>query len=352
MGVEERLVFELITRMIEMVDAKKYTGIYSITGCSKRSGYVVFEADSPEAIKTFCAPMCYVEAHRIQFVPLDMRISLLQIPITDVPNGAWVRITRGLYMGDLGYVMHSPDGPAPDDSMDSPRIEYYEVLVVPRFPYHAGTLKLPPTKLKRNVNAGLKAKTMRRPWPHLLKIRRLRALGFEIPDPSRQIVTFKAQRFLAGLCIQRFKRASFYPTFPRSSPEIQPFLDSRSRYRHLTWDHAETLNKTERVVMQPGFAFELRYGDRVEVRHGTLQGTSGRIVHIQDNDIWVRPEGTQDPDYTVCVPSGDVRRLFKDGDSILVKEGPTARRRAYVWSLDHLPELKCIDDETLEHVSL
>jgi ribosomal protein L24 len=235
----------------------------------------------------------------ITLVPEEECNQLIRMP--SIPNamvkGGWARIKRGHYKGDVAFVTAVKD-------------DNVRVLVVPRILYDV-------------------CPAWTRAPPALFDADRARTIFGQ--DAVRQLnrdsderYTFQQMTFKAGLLEQVFGMKELtsedvYPTLE----EIQLFSQSSG------WDRgARDAWEANRA------AAALRERDRVQILSGEFRGALGIVVNKRSDSVQIQLShhdgNVLDEDFRLELSVDQVRRFFKPGDYVRIREGAHAVRYGYV----------------------
>ena len=239
-------------------------------------------------------------------VPPDERVQLVSMPTVQNPlsEGTWVRIKKGKYKGDVGYII-------------SVRNDVKVLLLlVPRIHYQEGPV-------------------WTRPPQDLFYVDLARAVFGEhkVIRLANDTFLFQEQRFEGGLLVHSFRHEvlEVESAFPLLE-EIELFGQSPC------WD-ARARVKWEADVV----AAALRVGDRVEITEGELEGSVGRVTRKDNDRIEVQPldhcleQRRFDIHLRVELLPSQVRRIFKIGDFIRVRCGNHTGQYGYIVKIQTEP---------------
>ena len=240
----------------------------------------------------------------MHLVPLSERVQLLQMRTgkLGVDVGDWVRIKRGTYSRDIGYVLHV-------DSL-TPQVR---LLVVPRITYRLGTLKSRPGKRPK----------AQRPPRALLDINLARTItgSYKLNGPD-----FKCMTFMERLLIKEYKQHNLI------TKNVHPTYEEISLFHGNT---AVTVSAIQEWEAADAIS-ALRIADRIEVLVGELKGCSGVIFDIRDDvaTVEIHQEGNATPDkHLLDIPLRDIRKSFCDGDFVRIRHGVHAGVTGYILSV-------------------
>ena len=221
-----------------------------------------------------------------QLVDLDDRPMLLDMSLNSwLPSltaGSWVHVKRGLYKGDLGLV----------EGYDSS--ESCSVLLVPR------------------LTMSRKRKLKFRPPKALFdEVAARNVFGEKAVEVRNQLRMFRKQMFSGGFLIMQCELAQL------SLETAQPSQDELELFRLCEY-WAQPSSSTS----------PLQAGDRILIRYGTLQGSSGFVVEANKSTVRF---SLSDNKTAVCeVQAREVRKNFAPGDFVEVLEGPERGATGFV----------------------
>ena len=274
------------------------------------SGHLYVEAISPEIVRRSLAGVSAFVRWRegILLVPIQERVELLGKSGFNRLTSDWVRVKRGLYRHDLGYVLRHENFSSKITFALVPRLSYNPYSANPK----AGT--------KRQA-----APTGTRPSKALLDLDRARQIDkVESSRSHNDYLKFQGKHFRGGLLIRQHSGHDLITknVTPRYE-EIQFFRASPCVGLSVIrkWQIADSLAT-------------LQAGNRVEILTGELKGSLAVVDDIQDNISNVRPLNlsgdTGIGHETLQLPIKHVRKAFLPGDFVQVRHGVDAGNRGYV----------------------
>ena len=234
----------------------------------------------------------------ITLVPPDEHLQLLKMPIVCNPiaKGNWVRIKKGAYNGDIGYVTLAQG-------------DQLQVLVVPRVSYQ-----------RRQDSPS------NRPCRSLFDADLARAVfGSEkVAQSGGGVFLFEGQRFKNGLLEVKYHRQALgFGGVRPTLEEIELFSDSPG----WDWRARARWNAEEEEAA-------LRMDDRVQITKGEFKGYLGIITHRDNDTVNVHLFSENNKSFgdhlLLQFPSAHVRKYFKIGDYIHVRLGIHAGKCGYV----------------------
>lgn len=238
-------------------------------------------------IKRFGAPIKQAYVHRA-VIPLpehERRLVDLQVESNgDLSRrfavGSWVKISSGLYAGDVGKVYHSTS--TSDD---------IQVLVAPRLPQD-------PSQYYRHPRKGY---PQIRPSPTLCVLDNVPNGDLE-PGPVPHSFRVGDEVYLTnGLQLLTVQGLHYARPMQRPSAE-DVWL--------FTVAGCDTVLETNRSF--------LGSGDSVEIIRGVAQNVLGIVLRVDGESVEVEVG----EDSSMCANMSDVRRIFSPGDSVAVRLGP------------------------------
>jgi transcription elongation factor SPT5 len=292
-------------------------GSVSITAAFVRDclpGHIYIEATSPEVVRRSLVGMSAFVRWRegILLVPIPERIQLLRMSEFDAFASDWVRVKRGLYRHDLGFVLGHENF--------SSSVTF---AVVPRLSYNPDSTHAK-TGTKRQASPT-------RPSQALLDVDRARRLGKVQGSRSRKgYLKFQGMYFHGGLLIRQHSVHDLIAkgVTPRYH-EIQLFRASPCIDLSIirNWQIADSLAN-------------LQAGNRVEILTGELKGSLALVNDIQDRILKVElldvSENTGICQDILQLPKEHVRKAFLPGDFVQVRHGRDAGNRGYVVTTSEL----------------
>jgi transcription elongation factor SPT5 len=273
-------------------------------------GTVYIECDDPQDIcRVFQHVHVLSTVRPITLVSPNEFVELINTPNlkNTVSEGTWVRIKKGKYQGDAGYVASL--------RKDQKAL----VLLVPRIHYQEGPV-------------------WTRPPQDLFRVDLARTVFGEkaVKHLANNTFQFQEEIFEDGLLARYFRHGALEAETAFPLPEEIELFDQSPR-----WD------ARARADWEAGvFAAALYIDDWVEILEGELQGTVARITRKNNDGIEVQPyfynmdQNPFDEHFRVTLPPRHVRRNFKVGNFIRVRCGDHAGKYGYIVNM--------LDDRTLE----
>ena len=270
---------------------------------------IYIEAPSPADIRRTFERVHTVYLYRgINLVPTAERVQLLELgSLNVIAKGDWVRIKRGTYKGDVGYVVNT-------DTFHS-RVR----------------LRLLPCLSYQKNPGGLKRALPTRPSPTLFDPERVRKVfGLDSVKQRRNgYFTFKAMTFKNNLLERHL---GFHDL---DADGVRPTLQEIGLFgQSLGFDQSIVLRwEAEEATAA------LNVGDRVEILRGEQKGCIGTIIDKRENIAQVHvgePERITVEDLLLDIPAGQLCKSFKLGDYIQVRHGIHAGEYGHIVKLPEL----------------
>ena len=261
-------------------------------------GVIYVQSKSPSHIKrAFEGTHRMVDRNKIiTHMPEEECNQLICMPSISnaIVKGDWVRIKRGHYKGDVTYVTAVKDK--------------VRLLTVPRILYDVcpASTRAPPALFDAD-----------------------RACTIFGPDAVRQInadetYVFQRMTFKGGLLEQVFdiKQLTFKNIYP-TPEEIQLFSQSTG------WDR-----KARDAWEAKGAAAALRERDRIKILTGEFRGALGIVIDKRTDSVQIQlsqdDRNGLNEDFRLELSVAQVRKFFKLGDYVRVREGVHAGKHGYV----------------------
>ncbi|KAJ2852183.1 transcription elongation factor spt5 [Coemansia brasiliensis] len=307
-GKERDIVMAAARRVLQWTNSGKFSNVFSIYSRDGLSGYIYVEARSQADAQAALEGIPGVFASKMTLVPVDDMVDVVKVKtqIRRLNAGAWVRMRRGNYAGDLAQVV------ATIESSDA-----VEVRLVPRIDYNAD---------------GRANRRGTRPAPRLFSIEEARRADPRTLSSRQNEILWKSERFIGGYLHKDVRIASL------QVDEVKPTLEEIAAFAAGETDGDEQAAiaalASQAAAASAGGVDEangltgrdLQPGENVEVIEGDLAGVVGVVRSIESNNI-VRVE----PDMgalrrgartgTMSFPARQLRKRFSTGDHVKVLSG-------------------------------
>ena len=292
-------------------------------------GMIYVEARSQEQVQHSLNGLVNVFPGRgIVLVPIEEMATLLQYKkkVNPITEGAWVRIKRGKYQGDLAQVVDMTENGEEVGLKFIPRIDLNPKDDVSG-PNADG-------KKRKKMGSGLSIST--RPPQRFFNVEEvIKVYGRKsvAMRSKARVYVFQNDTFKDGY-IEKDIRLSGIQT-----DDVNPTLDEITKFvKQQDGEEgegavdlsviADASKKAAMVVLQPGDHVEVFEGEQTGV-HGTVQSITGEIVTLSAEGLDLEGHTT----VQVEVPARSVRKKFKPGDHVKVMAGHNADETGLVVSV-------------------
>ncbi|KAF8717204.1 Transcription elongation factor SPT4, partial [Rhizoctonia solani] len=325
-GREKELVFSLMRKYMDKEHTNNPLEIFSAFQRDSLPGLIYVEAHDAKQVSTALNGLvgAYVSSG-IKLVPIDEMSSLLKIKRveTTVQPGAWVRIKRGKYAGDLAQVIDVTENGEEVGLKFIPRID-----LTPRDDAMGGGVD---PKTGKRKKPGMSIPTGRPPQRFFNVEEVTKAYGpRSVGRRQANAYVFMNDTYKDGF-IEKDIRLSGIQT-----DNINPTLDEIAQFARIHGEDgapgdvdlsaiAEASRKAATAVLQPGDHVEVFEGEQTGV-HGVVESISGEIVLLRATHIDI--EGQK-----IEVPARSVRKRFKAGDHVKVMAGKNTDETGLVVSV-------------------
>lgn len=280
----------------------------------------------------------------IMLVPIEEMASLLQYKkkINPITEGAWVRIKRGKYQGDLAQVVDMTENGEEVGLKFIPRID-----LNPKDDVGGQNVD---GKKRKKMGSGLSVST--RPPQKFFNVEEV------IKVYGRKMVAMRAKGHVYVFQNDTYKDGYIEKDIRLSgiqTEDVNPTLDEITKFvKQQDGEEgdvvvdlsiiADASKKAAIIVLQPGDHVEVFEGEQTGV-HGTVQSITGDIVTLSADGLDLDGQGVE-----VEVPARSVRKKFKAGDHVKVMAGHNADETGLVVSVvDNV--VTFLSDMSLEEVS-
>ncbi|KAG8216091.1 hypothetical protein J3R82DRAFT_8092 [Butyriboletus roseoflavus] len=337
-GRERDIVFSLMRKAIDLEYTAQPLSILSAFERDSLPGMIYVEARSAQQVNQACKGLVGVYPSRgITLVPIEEMASLLQIKKQDltVTPGAWVRIKRGKYQGDLAQVMDITENGEDVGLKFIPRID-----LNPRDDASVDGRK------RKKAATGIS--TMRPPQRFFNYEEVVKVYGRKQVSKRNQVYVFQNDTYKDGFIEKDFKLSAL------QLDDVNPTLDEITRFTRGQ-DGAENENPVDLSIIaeasRKAAISVLQPGDHVEVFEGEQAGVHGVVDSINQDVVTLTAVGVDIDGQKVDVPARSVRKRFKPGDHVKVMTGQNADETGLVVSVsDNV--VTFLSDMSMQEVSV
>ncbi|RMZ75973.1 hypothetical protein DV737_g5043, partial [Chaetothyriales sp. CBS 132003] len=319
-GKERELVRKLMQKMLERAKTGKAMEICSVfeRGEGSMRGYIFVEAFDKRNVDAALADVSDVYPRtKTNLVPIKEMPDLLRVNKSKELNpGDYVRIKRGLYVGDLGVVEDVVANGLEVTVKLVPRLTYGADDDVPRASMAGGE---DAAKRKRGGGFGPGANPASRPPARLFSEAEAKKRHSRFLQSNRGLTgksfTYRNDTYEDGFLIKEFRLQHL------QRENVQPKLEETQMFTKTGQDGSETLDlETLKKSLHDNTTAESSYqvGDEVEVFAGEQKGIIGRTERTSGNIVSIKVTEGELRDQIVEVPVRSLHKRFREGDNVMV----------------------------------
>lgn len=310
-GKEREVVMSITKRIDEQLRYGRPCRVYSaFERGGTMSGYIYVEADAKQEMMSLVDGVIHLFLGT-EAKPIDVKERpelLRKRKRTPLEEGKYVRMTRGLYKGDLAKVTE-----VNGNGLDC------QVQLVPRLDYG----------LNEDANAADGAKRKRPAFGRMLerppqklfneteaKKRHMKHLNM-VGSGTQKIYTYKGKEYQNGFLIEEVKVNHV------SAENVNPRMEELQFFTTPATDGSDGMDllavQAAQKATQTGSSFIT--GDTVEVYDGEQKGLKGVTVTSKGDIVTIRVTEGELTGRRIDTPVRTLRKLFKDGDHVKVIGG-------------------------------
>ncbi|CAB16890.1 Transcription elongation factor spt5 [Schizosaccharomyces pombe] len=283
-GKEKDIVFTIMRKAMDLQYTSSPLEIISAFQRDSLVGYIYVEARKQSHVLDALNGVLNVYTNNMILVPIKEMPDLLKVQkqVVELLPGAYVRIRRGKYAGDLAQV----------DNLSENGLTA-RVRIVPRIDYSDG--------LKRKNSAT-------RPQARLFnESEAFKSNPSKFSKRGPRLFLFNNEEFEDGFLVKDIRISSLI------TEGVNPTLDEVSKFN----PNNEDLDLSSLALSVKGGHAEFQPGDHVEVYVGEQTGVSGVVENVRGSVItMVSSDGLR-----LDVPSRGLRKRFRHGDYVKVIAG-------------------------------
>ncbi|KAJ2732929.1 transcription elongation factor spt5 [Coemansia sp. BCRC 34962] len=295
-GKERDIVLASARRVFQWHGKGKFDGVYSAFCRDGLSGHVYVEAHSLAEARDALEGIPGVFVSKLALVPLGDMVDVVKIKARAprINPGAWVRVRRGNYAGDLAQVV------AVIEAADT-----VEVRLVPRLDYDGSTGK------------------GERPAPRLFSADEARRSDSRSLSSRQNEIMWRGDRFVGGYLHKDMRVAGL-------TLHAAPTLDEITRFAGDSGDGdgddgaaiaALAAAAAAADIGGPVAARDLQPGDAVEVVDGDLAGVVGVVSSVDGDIVRVSSDVGARRAAPMSFAPHQLRKRFAAGDHVKVLAG-------------------------------
>jgi len=318
-GRERDIVLNLYRKTLDLEFKPNALSILSAFERTSIPGYIYIESRSKAAVIQACANLVGIYRRDPILVPINEMAPLLQLKKKETPllPGAWVRLKRGKYQGDLAQVVDITDNGEEAGIRFLPRLDMN--------PREGDADADGKQKRKRAAGAsGVIGRPPARPFnpEEVLRIKGKKSAVKRGPSWIYQGDTYTNGFLEKDVRVNALIVENVNPTLDEVSMFLLNGKDGADGVASgSTMNTAANLEALAEAVRRP-VTVSLQPGDHVEVFQGEQSGVMGTVDSVMGDVVLIRGEGlTGLEGQMVEVPSRHVRKRFAPGEHVKVMSG-------------------------------
>ncbi|KAG8839542.1 transcription elongation factor spt5 [Serendipita sp. 400] len=329
-GRERDIVLSLFRKKLDFEYKGKPLQIISAFERSSIQGYIYVEARSKEAVITACANLVGIYRRDPILIPINEMAPLLQLKRReiDLQPGAWVRLKRGKYQGDLAQVVDITDNG-----------EEAGIRFLPRIDMNPRETELIDGKLKRKRGGNTTSTGVGRPPARPFNPEEvLRIWGKKNAVRRGPSWIFQGETFTNGFLEKDIRvSALVIENVVPTLDEVAVFLGNDKDKNGIGGGSKEgtaaNLAALAEAIRRP-VTMSFQPGDHVEVFQGEQVGARGVVDSVIGDVVLIRGEGLELDGRLMEVPSKHMRKVFSPGDHVKVMAGVNTDETGMVVSVN------------------
>ncbi|KAI8991679.1 hypothetical protein BDF20DRAFT_831695 [Mycotypha africana] len=321
-GKERDIIFGLMKRYFDRLHGPNPLDTFSAFARETLKGYIYIEAKKQAHVQEALLNIPNIYMTTLMLVPISDMIGAITVQKKESPVdvGAWVRIKRGTYAGDLGQVVEV------NEAQDSTVVK-----VVPRLDLENKNHQ----QDEFNANGKRGKNNKIRPPPRFFVPEKLANRAYSSLQKKGSYWVYNGDSYRDGYLEKSMKMATLQIEGVNPSlEEIAKFagnneLTSEDGERALDLASLSNLainnTKEEATLFQPG--------DAVTVVEGDMIHATGIVDNVKDTSVTVslKIDGS---DKKVTLPARQLRKTFKEGDHVKVINGRFKDESGLVLKVD------------------
>lgn len=296
-GKEKELVRQTLRKKLSLQFSRNPLEIMSVFQRDTFAGYIYMEARNQQAVTVALKGLVNVYPQNMILVPIKEYVDLLRATKsaeTELVPGAYVRLKRGKYGGDLAIV----------ENLSENGLEV-RLKLVPRLDYG------------RNAEAsdGKRKRVARIPPPRLFSEQEASQYdprNLQKRGPNAYV--YAGDEYVGGFLYKDFKITLV------NAENVAPKLEELTRFNSEETDGID-LASLAQSLRKSAAAVQFQGGDVVEVSEGEQTGVQGTVVATHGDIVTI--EATTEPlvGQRIDLPSRTLRKKFAIGDHVRVISG-------------------------------
>ncbi|KAK9474445.1 uncharacterized protein V1510DRAFT_390485 [Dipodascopsis tothii] len=307
-GKEKQIVRTIWRKKASLQNTSQALQILSAFQRDNFAGYIYVEARKLDAVENALRGIVNVYARQMIMVPVTEYTDLLRVNKSsdmELVPGAYVRIKRGKYQGDLAVVEDLAENGLEARLKVVPRIDYNRNQDT-QFAGAAAAKRKRAFKLQSRPPARLFA-----------------PMEAKMSDPKSWLqrtardnnYVFQGDEYIDGYLIKDFKLAHLI------TENVDPTLEEVTKFSSANDDEGIDLQLLAQNLKQASSHATFQPGDHVEVHEGEQMGISGIVTSIDREIVSFRVANEGLKDEIMEIPSRSLRKKFNQGDHVRVIGG-------------------------------
>ena len=345
-GKEREVVFSILKRIEERRGTKNELPIISVLERGGiMAGYVYIEtrrqADIVPALDGIMN--CFPRA-KIVLVPIKEMPDLLRVKKSEVlQEGAYVRLKRGKYTGDLAQI----------EAVDANGIDV-SLRIVPRLDYGLNEDSSAPflngngEKRKRPLISNAAARPPQRFFSEAEARKKHSKNLSPVGALSRKSFVYLGDNYESGFLVKDFKINHL------QTQDVNPTLEEVTKFTAGGDDGNENLDLTALAASLKSNTTSDSFlpGDDVEVYEGEQKGVSGRATAVSGDIVSLLITEGILQGQTLEVPTKSLRKRFKEGDHVKVIGGSRYRDEVGLVVRIKGDQVTIVSDLSMQEISV
>lgn len=321
-GKEKEVILSIMKRMQERQHTKQPMQILSAfeRGAGPMAGYIYVEAIKKADIENALDGIMNVYPRsKLNLVSVKEMPDLLRVTKSEeLQIGAYVRVKRGLYTGDLGVVEDLESNGLKVTVRLVPRLNY-GIDEDDKNPMLGVNAKGDPLAKRKRMNAVGTNAVATRPPQRLFneseaKKRQPKHVTITGGALTGKALNYKNETYEDGFLVKEFRIQHLI------TQNVNPKLDEVTKLTKGAEDGTERLDLESLAQSLKNNTAEDSYqsGDHVEVYDGEQKGISGRTISVAGNIVSIRVDEGDLAGQIVDVPMKGLRKRFREGDHVQI----------------------------------
>ena len=309
-GKEKEIVFAIMKRIEDRANTREPLAITSaFERGGTMAGYVYVEGRKQSDIMTACDGVTFLYPRtKMVLIPIGEMPDLLRVHKSkQLEPGAYVRIKRGKYQGDLAQV----------EDVETNGLDV-SVRLVPRLDYGQNEdANASPEKRKRPGFAGGNP-AANRPPPRLFSEQEAKRKHGkflqQVVHLGKKQFTYLNDTYIDGFLIKDLKLQHLI------TEDVNPTLEEVTRFAAREEDGVENLDLTALAATLKAAGANAEYlpGDMVEVYQGEQRGVRGKAIAVHGDIVKLTVTEGDLQGQVIEAPVKGLRKKFNEGDHVKV----------------------------------